>query len=240
MKKFVLSFGLALAMPVMVNAQGFMKKLEKLEKFAGSADSLGVWKDATSYMIEGPGSVIMKDGTKEEGTVQLNVTEYKTTLTYIYFTPASQMKPIKMTDDEILSFTVKGKDFYPIRMKEDDASIGNRTIFMEMLNGSPNDKFRMYRLRKLEKETMQNASRPYSLNRGFYVMLPEFKNAHEIVDLTFTPFAKKMSNYLKDCPELAKKIEDKEKGYKYNMFNGAANDEVFFRIMEEYNACEKQ
>jgi hypothetical protein len=59
------------------------------------------------------------------------------------------------------------------------------------------------------------------------------------VDLTFTPFAKKMSEYLKDCPELAKKIEDKEKGYKYNMFNGAANNEVFFKIMEEYNACGK-
>ena len=57
--------------------------------------------------------------------------------------------------------------------------------------------------------------------------------------MTFSPFASKMSDYLKDCPELAQKIKDKDKGYKYNMFKGAENDEVFFRVMQEYNSCGK-
>jgi hypothetical protein len=236
MKKLVLSVCIAVAIPTLVNAQGF---LDKMKKFAGTSDTLGVWKNSENYMIEGAGSITLLDGTKQDGTVQFDITEMNKTLSCIYFTPASEMKPKKMTDDDIQYFTVKGKDFYPVRMKEDDINVGHKTIFMEMLNASANDKFKMYSLRKLEKSVMPNSTKPYDLKTGFYVMLPEFKNAHEIVDLTFTPFAKKMSEYLKDCPELAKKIEDKEKGYKYNMFNGAANNEVFFKIMEEYNACGK-
>jgi hypothetical protein len=236
MKKLILGLCIALTVPTMSNAQGF---LDKMKKFAGTSDSLGTWKNSDSYMIEGSGSITLTDGTKQDGTVQLNVTDMKKTLTYIMFTPASEMKPKKLTDDDIQYFTVKGKDFYPVRMKEDDITIGNKTIFMEMINASTTDKFKMYRLRKLEKVEMANATRPYDVKRGYYVMLPDFKNAHEIVDMTFSPFAKKMSEYLKDCPVLAKKIEDKEKGYKYNMFNGAANDEVFIRVMQEYNACGK-
>lgn len=236
MKKLVFSICLAIAIPQVAGAQGL---LNKLSKFAGKADSLGEWKGSASYMIQGPGSVTLLDGTNEEGTIQFEITESKKTLTYVMFTPATEMKPRKIMNDDIQFFSVKGKNFYPIRTKEEDIAIGNKTIFMEMLNNSVEDKFKMFQFRRLEKSQMPSADKPYDLNRGYYVMLPEFKNAHEIVDLTFTPFAKKMSEYLKDCPELAEKIKAKEKGYKYNMFNGAANNEIFFRIMDEYNACGK-
>jgi len=219
-------------------AQGF---LDKMKKFAGSSDSLGVWKKGWSYVIDGPGTITLADGSKQDGTIVFNITGENEDLQYIYFTPASAMKPVQMWSDDFASFTVKGKTFVPVRMKEDDMTVGHKTIFMEMLNGSMTDKFKMYRFRKLEKKDAQFATtdRPAELKRGYYVMLPDFKNAHEIVDVTFTPFASKMSDYLKDCPALAEKISNKEKGYKYNMFKGAENEEIFIRVMEEYNSCGK-
>ena len=235
MRKFVIAAAILLTVPTLTNAQGF---LDKMKKFAGTSDSLGFWQGST-YLIDGNGSITLPDGTKQEGTIKFEITGDNNDMGRVFFTPASEMKPKRMTDDNIKFFTVKGKDFYPVRTKEDDTHIGHSTMFMEMINNSPDDKFKMYRLRKVEAGSAAS-NKPYDLHRGYYILLPDFKNAHEIIDLTFTPFAKRMSEYLKDCPELAKKIEDKEKGYKYNMFNGAANDEVFIRVMQEYNACGKQ
>ncbi|RQO29970.1 hypothetical protein DBR32_13735 [Taibaiella sp. KBW10] len=220
-----------------VKAQG--KFLDKMNKFAGKADDLGRLEKDT-YVIDGSGSVTLEDGTTQEGTIKYVVTTDLSDMKFIMFTAANEMKPKKLKSGDVKSFIVKNKVFYPIRTKEDDLSIGNSRVFMEMLNESENDKFKMYFFRKLEKNAKEfSAGQAYTVATGYYVMLPEFKNAHEIVDVTFTPFAKKMSEYLKDCPEVSEKIKDKKDGYKYNMFNGAENNEVFLRIMKEYNSCGK-
>lgn len=218
-------------------AQG--KFLDKISKFAGKEDDLGKF-DGDRYIIDGNGSVTLEDGSTQEGTVKFVVTKDLGDMKYFWFTPASEMKPKMMRSGDVKYFTVKEKTFYPIRTKEDDLAIGNSRIFMERLNGSDDDKFKMFFYRKVEANSKEfAANKPYLLNTGYYVMLPEFKNAHEITDMTFTPFAKKMSEYLKDCPEVADKIKDKKDGYKYNMFKGAENNEVFLRIMDEYNKCGK-
>jgi hypothetical protein len=231
-------FLISLFMVSGTHAQGF---LDKLKKFAGNEDTLGVQQDIIRYVIEGPGTVTLPGGALMSGTVSLVVSNNEDSMKYVTFIPENEMKPMRMWSDDVAYVTVKGRSFLPVRMKEDDLSIGHKTIFMEMLNNSRDDKFKMYRFRKLERNEMSSGAKdkPYLLHRAFYVMLPDFKNAHEIVDMTFSPFASKMSGYLKDCPELAKKIEDKEKGYRYNMFKGAENDEVFFRVMQEYNSCGK-
>lgn len=209
-----------------------------MKKFAGNADSIGRIEGA-SYVVDGSGSITLEDGTTQEGTVKFTVTTDNDDMKWIWFTPAAEMKPKKIKSGELQYFTVKNRRFYPIRMKEDDMAIGNSRIFMEAMHNSDADKFKMFHLRKMERNTSGIGENAYELKRGWYVLLPDFKNAHEIVDFTFTPFAKKMSEHLKDCPELAKKIADKEKGYKVNMLSGAANDEVYFRIMTEYNNCGK-
>lgn len=240
MKKLLCAASVALALlsAPSANAQGF---LDKIKKFAGEGDTLGVQKDIIRYVVAGPGQVALPDGALMTGTVSLVVSNTDDSMKYVTFIPENEMKPMRMWSDDVKYVVVRGRTFLPVRMKGDDLSIGHKTLFMEMLNGSLDDKFKMYRYRKLERNEMSSGAKdkPYLLHRAFYVMLPDFKNAHEIVDLTFSPFAAKMSEYLKDCPELAKKIEDKEKGYKYNMFKGAENDEVFFRVMQEYNACGK-
>lgn len=240
MKKILLGamlFSCILGAVHTVQAQG--KFMDKLNKFAGKEDDLGRYEGA-NYIIDGNGSVTFEDGTTQEGTVKFIVSTNMTDLKFVWFTPANEMEPKQLGSKDVKFFTVKNKTFYPIRMKEDDISIGNTRIFMERLNNSDDDKFKMFFLRKLEVTPKDfAASKPYTLSTGYYVMLPEFKNAHEIIDITFTPFAKKMSEYLKDCPEVSEKIKDKKDGYKYNVFKGAENNEVFLRIMDEYNKCGK-
>lgn len=227
-----------ICLPALCNAQGF---LDKMKKFAGNADTLGRMQGPIEYVIDGEGSITLPDSTVQRGTIKFIVTPDKADMTYFYFTSANEMKPLKMYSDEVLFFTVKGVDFYPVRTKEDDLTVTiiKRVIFMQMLNKSASDKFKMYLFRKLERNDSHIGDNAYDLHTGYYVKLPDFKNAHEIVDVTFSPFASKMSEYLKDCPELSEKIADKKKGYKVNMFKGAENNEVFLRVMNEYNDCGK-
>ena len=56
--------------------------------------------------------------------------------------------------------------------------------------------------------------------------------------LGITPFNKFMSKMLDDCTDLAKKIKDKEDGYKVSLIDlKNVNQDVYLKILEEYNAC---
>ena len=52
-------------------------------------------------------------------------------------------------------------------------------------------------------------------------------------------FDLKMSNWVDDCPNLAKKIRKKETGYFYGLatFNAKTTPDVLLRIITEYNSC---
>lgn len=211
--------------------------LDKLQKFAGEADTIGQLR-GSRYLVIGEGMVAFQDGSQQKGNIEFEITVRSSDMSYIMFTPENEMQAKAIGENKIEYFKVNGHTFYPVKLKMDDLAIGNKRIFAEMLHTDANDPFKMYLLRMVavkSPEFRQNGA--FELSRSFYVQLPEFKVAHGLEDITFTPFAKKMSNYLKDCPELAEKIKNKEEGYKYNMFKGAANNAVFYRIMDEYNAC---
>jgi len=239
MRKIVFAI-IWILIPMVMNAQGLFKKLDKMNREAeAKEDKAGVFS-GSDYVIAGDGKIVLPDGTEEAGTVKFIVMMRLDSMKYFWFTPASEMKPKKMRNKDVKCFVVNNRAFYPVRTKDDDLNIGNDLIFMEMLNNSEQDKFKMYLFRKVEAVPKQfSQTKPYELKTDYYVVLPDFKNAHNMEDLTFTPFAKKMSDYLKDCPELSDKIKNKEDGYKYNMMNLNGNDEVFLRIMKEYNSCGK-
>lgn len=238
MKRIIL-IALAFTLPFGVIAQGkLFKKLDNFNKEAeAKKDKLGHFEES-QYIIEGEGHVVFTDGVEKPGTIKFVVGVHTDTMKYFRFTPAEEMKPKKIRSGDVVSFTVNGSTFYPIRIKKDDLNIGNSRIFVEMLHDAEADKFKMYRYRQVAVKPKEfSQTTPYELKTGYFVMLSDFKNAHEITDITFTPFAKKMSGYLKDCPTLADKIKSKEEGYKYNAFDLLGNDEVFLRIMKEYNEC---
>ena len=84
-----------------------------------------------------------------------------------------------------------------------------------MVNTDINDKFKSFYLRQQninKKKQFQNT--PFIVDHAYFVQFQDWEKAHDSQDLTFIPFAKKMSEYVKDCTELSKKISDKEDGYK--------------------------
>jgi hypothetical protein len=233
LKRFSLSlmFCLLAALPALAQNGSL---LDKLQKFAGPADSLIQNDPQGNYFIEENGTVYFTDGTEAHGVIRFNLNEN----TCILFHPEDKMRPERICSKKIDHFSVRGKIFYAVTYKASSMAIGREKIFMEMLNHGPQDRFRLFYLRKQEVNTDRSFSQdPFKVNSAFFVMLPEWDKAHDIEDLRFMPFAKKMSGYLQDCPELSEKIKNKEEGYKVNMLSGAANYDVYFRVMQEYNAC---
>ena len=54
----------------------------------------------------------------------------------------------------------------------------------------------------------------------------------------FPHFEVKMSEIIKDCPEISKKVAQREKGYTINQISIEVKRlEVFKRIIDEYNQC---
>lgn len=232
-KKILLLMALVLPFGLMAQSKG--KFLDKLESFIGKADTLGVMQDNNKYVIDGLGSITDLDGTEHKGTVKYVVTLKSSDMMFVQFIPEGEMTPKIVKSNKLTSFVVKGRTFVPVRAKLDDLSIGNLSPFMEMLNSNMDDKFKMFMYRKLEPNTSGIGTNSVDLANFFFVSLPEFKNAHSLDDIKFMPFAKRMSGYLADYPELAKRIADKEEGYKVSMLNGAANAAIYYRIMGEYN-----
>jgi hypothetical protein len=82
----------------------------------------------------------------------------------------------------------------------------------------------------------------------YYLFLSNRNEIRSVNDVVVLPYHKKLVPYLKGCPELAGKVENKVEGYTFKLFtttsgvsNQARKDHpsiaVISRIMEEYNAC---
>ena len=222
-----------LTVPADSRAQGFMSKLTK---FAGRADSMAVQAPDGHYYIEGDGVMYMADGTVVPGIIRFGFVSQSC----IDFHPATEMKMKTYCSNKIDHFTIGNKKFYAVTFKESSFTIGHEKVFMERLNDNDSDRFRMFYIRHEVRNTDQQfQSGQWKLDHGYYVLLPDMEKAYDIEDTRFMPFAKKMSALLQDCPDLSKKIADKEAGYKISVFAGGGNDEVYLRIMREYNACAK-
>ncbi|MDE3254501.1 MAG: hypothetical protein KGN97_00845 [Bacteroidota bacterium] len=212
------------------------KLLDKLKKFAGPSDELIKMDSKGNYYLEDNGTVFFADNTQQNGVIHFSLDEP----TKILFHPADKMKPELVKSKLIHHFILAGKTFYAVTFKESSLAIGKEKSFMEMVNTDINDKFKLFYLRQqnINKEK-QFQNTPFIVDHAYFVQFQDWEKAHDSQDLTFIPFAKKMSEYVKDCTELSKKISDKEDGYKVSMFGGNANNEVVIRIMQEYNACGK-
>ena len=212
------------------------KLLDKLKKFAGPSDELIKMDSKGNYYLEDNGTVFFADNTQQTGVIHFSLDEP----TKILFHPADKMKPEIVKSKLIHHFILAGKTFYAVTFKESSLAIGKEKSFMEMVNADINDKFKLFYLRQqnINKEK-QFQNTPFIVDHAYFVQFQDWEKAHDSQDLTFIPFAKKMSEYVKDCPELSKKISDKEDGYKVSMFGGNANNEVVIRIMQEFNTCGK-
>lgn len=133
--------------------------------------------------------------------------------------------------NETKEFTVNDRHYYAIKVK----IVGNPNTFAQLLNPESSSLIKVYRN---EQQPTIVVDRNFTITTSYYIGLPNQDKAIETGDLKMMPFNKKMAEVVKDCPALAKKIMDKEDGYKMGMMSvDLLRIPVYLRIAKEFDAC---
>lgn len=95
---------------------------------------------------------------------------------------------------------------------------------------------------KLYEYHEQDAINPGGLaayTKTTYIELPENGKLYRPSNLYFMPFNKKMAAIVATCPELAKKVADKQDGYTVKKMLGMPVnlEAMVLKVVTEYNAC---
>ena len=181
---------------------------------------------------------------KEKGTLWVNDT--LNLIGTIWYTARNNNKVEITTTDgnihkykakEIKGFAISSVQWFSKPIKE--AGLGDNNYFLNLVSPS-SDKIKKYDLHEQSKSGTMSGNTPvFEYTKSIYVEIPGENRLVFIGDTYFMPFHKKMAEIVKDCPELAKKIEDKEKDYKVNKVFGIPQnfDKVVLKVVDEYNAC---
>jgi len=136
-------------------------------------------------------------------------------------------------------------DYYELKEIEDGHLNRNyRLHFMKRLTPA-DSKIHLYEY--LEKETSHSSDRRNSttttkIEKDYYIQLPSEKG-DGVWNVGFSKlvpnFDEKMSRIVSDCPELARKIANKDKGYFYPQIgpNDEERVDILWNIVAEYNKC---
>ena len=210
-----------------VLAQSPKEKMQMIDD-AVKQDSRG------NFAIEGLGTIKLKDGTLVDGPLYFSITTSLASQGRVQHFPENRMSPDDYYPSKVEYFQIGDLVFYPLEVKYE----GNAyDIFVQVLNSNLDDKMKLYRL-WIGSTSATDATQPKKLNKGFFMKIKGDDIATQVGAVSFVPFHKSMSKSVSDCPELSKKIKEKEEGYKISFLDlDSKNASVFFRIMEEYNTC---
>jgi hypothetical protein len=158
--------------------------------------------------------------------------EYKP---FIQFIPEGGKTEENIYLSSIAGYSI-GSDYYAL--KELDLYLNNKynLLFVKRLTGE-NSKIQLYELDETGRGNDLGEVR-YS----YFLSLPSFgekKTMNTRSSALIPQFDEKMSKIVDDCPVLAEKIRQKEKGYFIPMtsFKLKKHPEVLLKIINEYNNC---
>jgi hypothetical protein len=182
-------------------------------------------------IFQGEGTMYFADGTIATGNILYEAITGK--FVKIAVTGAGS-KADKYKAKEVLRFTIGSSLWYVKTIKDALSSSGNE-YFVNLTNDS-SSKIKLYDYHE------QDAMMPGGLaayTKKTYVELPGAEKLYSPNNLYFMPFHKKMAAITADCPELSKKIADKEDGYKIKKMLGMPTnlETMVLKIIGEYNAC---
>ena len=189
------------------------------------------------HFIMNDGTIHYKNGEVESGKIKYQVGMSYNSLGSMQLILENKMKPVIIYPSDVNYVEIGTLKFFPIKLKDDK---GSYNIFAASLSKNIDDKMVMFRLYKDEYST-QSPGKIY-LQKDLCVITT--KEDKSVIlgpiggTLGITPFNKFMSKMLDDCADLAKKIKDKEDGYKVSLIDlKNVNQDVYLKILEEYNAC---
>ena len=141
----------------------------------------------------------------------------------------------KLNIQDITAYSM-GSDYFPVKNVDVDMNGANYMLFVKRMTAE-NSRIQLYQLYESGKSNYTGEPVTH-----YYLSFPGFAPLETInaKGSQLVPnFDSKMSNLVEDCPNLAKKIRKKEKGYFLAMatFNVKTTPEVLMRIIDEYNSC---
>ncbi len=179
-----------------------------------------------AIISSGKGTVFMLDGSQLEGEITFNHTWQ---MNIKLNTPDGEQK-IKFK--EMNGFVI-GDERYT-KISSGALSLGDDQIFAKCLTPE-NFKISIY---EHISQGVVGTNYLHETERSYFVKFPSDEKIRSLNDVYFTPFNKKVSKLVEDCPALSKKILDKENDYKLGMISTPELKlELFLRIANEYQQC---
>ena len=181
----------------------------------------------------------LTDSSKIPGQITVRLEQYYSSLqtlpSYLEFTREGQMVSERIDLKNIMGYSF-GPDYYAL--KKVDISMINvfRILFVKRLTPE-NSKIQLYELHESGYGSPTGEAR-YS----YYLSLPGYSRLTTINAKSsdvVPDFDEKVSKMVADCPALADKISNKEKGYFLPAvtFDARKPGEVLLKILDEYNQC---
>jgi len=124
----------------------------------------------------------------------------------------------------VKEFYIEDKHYFTIKIPV----IGNTNTFAYLIS-KEGYKIRLFRYEQSDLSK--------SISTEIYVLFEGEQKAYTLDDFRVHPFSK-VSKFVQSCPELAKKIADKQEGY--TLPNSASTDEfieLYKKVAEEYQNC---
>jgi hypothetical protein len=180
-------------------------------------------------------TVYFKDGTKKEGLLTIllenGVEVYNASLSFI---PAGSQTEERLDFADVAAYVVNGTTYVAKHINLYTAGI-NRGLFVKRLSDEK-AKIQFFELEQQRKSNDTGDDRSL-----YFISVPAYSST-ELIELhsalLVPSFETKMSAFVSDCPELAEKTRNKEKGFSYSFLSAEATKvEVMKRIVSAYNNC---
>ena len=184
------------------------------------------------------GTIYLKNGTEINGPITSSLSRYYSQDAAITISP-SDAKEQRIRVSDIKAISVRSNYYEP---KLVDMGFGSRdqVLFLKRLTKA-DSRIGLYELYEQRSNNSRNGTY-YTDVYTYYINAPGNRSdaVWNLEGRNLTPnFEDKMSEIVKDCPVLAMKIRNKEKGYFYAQVSlvNEKRIETMMMIIDEYNKC---
>lgn len=182
--------------------------------------------------------IIKNDGTEILGQVSFRGSTR--VQHYVTVVPSGSKEKQRVPITDIQSLEVRGNRYVPRPIEKG----GLHLAFLKPLTRD-DSRLTLYEYYEQDRRSDRTyRGYPYTRNEDLYVYyleVPGRKLQEPVWELSgrkLVPnFDDKMSEVVKDCPELAEKIRNREKGYFYAQISTRDRVEIMQNIINEYNRC---
>jgi hypothetical protein len=184
-------------------------------------------KDAVIYML---------NGTQQKGQITITLETGHETDNFIWLKNGGIEK--KVLTDSIASYSIDEDYYFPKKIDLEFNGV-ERLLFVKRLTAQ-NSRIQLYELFKAGNHTSDGTDLlVYYVSLQTHSRLEAWNTSGKNLEPNFD---EKMSKIVEDCPALANKIKQKAKGYFLPQItlSNSKKEEVFKRIIEEYNNCSQK